>query len=262
MSDAADLRLRQVAFAAHDLDSVAAQLAAAFDLRVGYRDPAIIHYGLRNAVLPVGGDFLEVVEPVRPDASAARYLARRGGDSGYMVIVQAADARAHRARLAAAGAPIVDVLDDAHHEATHFHPRAFDGVLASIDSAPGVADWRARDSFWHPAGDDWRAARGALVEGIAAVTIAAADPAATAARWGRMLDAAPVQDAAGWRIALLRGAAIRFASGDTPGIAALDLAAPDPQAVLARAEAAGVPVRDGAVIVCNVPVRPVPLTPR
>ena len=57
--------------------------------------------------MPVGGEFLEVLEPFRDDASGARYLARRGGDAGYMVILQDADALAHRARLEGAGVRVI-----------------------------------------------------------------------------------------------------------------------------------------------------------
>ncbi len=259
MTGVADLRLRQIAFAAHDMERAEAELRAAFGLPPGYNDPGIIHYGLRNTVLRTGGDFLEIVQPVRAEASAARYLARRGGDAGYMVIFQAADALGHRERTRAQGAAIVDVLDGAEHQATHYHPRDFDGVLVSIDAAPGVADWRRPDSFWHPAGPDWQAADPGAVQGIAEVTIASADPAATAARWGRMIDAEAREAADGWRIDLLHDAAVRFVSATNsaaPGIAALALYVGDPDAVRRRAEAAGVPISGDAVMICNVPVRP------
>lgn len=260
MTGVADLRLRQIAFAAHDMERAEAQLRAAFGSPPGYNDPGIIHYGLRNTVLRAGGDFLEIVQPVRADASAARYLARRGGDAGYMVIFQAADALAHRERTRAAGAAIVDLLDGAEHQATHYHPRDFDGVLVSIDAAPGVPDWRRPDSFWHPAGPDWQAADPGAVQGIAEVTIASADPAATAARWGRMIDAAPREAADGWRIDLLHDAAVRFVpatSGAAPGIGGLALYVSDVDAVRRRARAAGVPMAGDAVLICNVPVHPI-----
>ena len=256
----ADLRLRQIAFAAHDMERAAAQLGAVFGLAAGYNDPAIIHYGLRNVVLHVGGDFLEVVEPVRADASAARYLARRGGDSGYMVILQAADALAHRERMRGLGAAIADVLDHREHQATHFHPREFGGVLVSIDTTPGIAAWREADSFWQPAGPDWRAAAPGLAQGIAAVDIASPDPAATAARWGRMLDATPHEAGDHWRIEMLHGAAIRFVAardGSPAGIAGLALFTDDPDRVMQRAHDAGVPSAGDGVMICNVPVRAV-----
>jgi hypothetical protein len=133
----ADLRLRQIAFATHDLERAAAQLAAVVALPPRYRDPRIILYGLRNLVLPIGGDFLEIIAPVEAEASAARYMARRGGDSGNTVILQAADAFAHRKRTRRRGTAIVDMLDDREHTATHFHPRDFGGVLVSTTSARG-----------------------------------------------------------------------------------------------------------------------------
>ena len=78
-----------------------------FGLKVGFRDPGVEVFGLNNVVMPVGGEFLEVLEPFRDDASGARYLARRGGDAGYMVILQDADALAHRARLEAIGVRVI-----------------------------------------------------------------------------------------------------------------------------------------------------------
>src|SRR5580700_451237 len=97
------MRLRQIAFVARELQPIADQLGAVFGLQVGYRDPEVEVFGLKNVVMPVGGEFLEVLEPFRDDASGARYLARRGGDAGYMVILQDADSVAHAARLTGAG---------------------------------------------------------------------------------------------------------------------------------------------------------------
>jgi hypothetical protein len=175
-----------------------------------------------------------------------------------MVILQAEDALTHRARLAAAGAQIVDVIDHAEHQCSHFHPREFGGVLASIDAAPGVADWREADSFWHPAGHDWPRYKTELVQGIAAVDIASADPAENAARWGRMLDVQPRQTDGAWRIDLLRGAAIRFVpmgpEGQS-GIVAMDVVAADPDVILTRARASGMNVNGDAVTICNVAMR-------
>lgn len=59
-------RLRQVALVAHDLDALVADLHEAFGLEVAYRDPAVATFGLHNAVLPIGHQFIEVVSPTRP----------------------------------------------------------------------------------------------------------------------------------------------------------------------------------------------------
>jgi hypothetical protein len=107
------MRLRQVVIAADKLDPVVENFNKLLGLKVAYRDPLVAHYGLVNAVMPVGGEFLEVVQPTRDDASAARYLKRRGGDAGYMVILQDGDAVAQKRRLEAMGARSVDHGDTA-----------------------------------------------------------------------------------------------------------------------------------------------------
>ena len=128
------MRLRQIAFMARHVAPVAEQLEQVFDLKVAFRDPAVEVFGLINAVMPVGGEFLEVLEPFRDDASGARYLERRGGDSGYMVILQDDNAMAHRMRLEAAGVRAVATSRGGRYVYTHFHPADCAGVLLSIDS--------------------------------------------------------------------------------------------------------------------------------
>ena len=215
MFDANEYRLRQVAAVVGDLAASVAQVEAVLGLKVGYRDPGVAKYGLENAILPIGAQFLELVAPTQGGTSAGRYLERRGGDAGYMLIFQAASAEAHRKRLSelgvygieycggeAHGSRTAPSLDGAHdaglsafaqvHHMTHFHPRDFTGILASIDSAPNVPDWRAANSDWYPAGTDWRGSLTGFCTGLRAVDIQSADPAAAAGQWSRML-ALPVE---------------------------------------------------------------------
>ena len=252
-----EYRLRQIALVAKDCDPVADAITAAFGARIAFRDPEIIHYGLRNAVLPLGRDFIEIVAPVTPDASAGRYLQRRGA-GGYMVILQAESAAAHRDRLRAAGAQVVDVIDTPRHAATHFHPRTFGGVLVSIDSVPGAADWRRADSDWDPAGRDWRAANGGGVHGIAAIEIASDDPAGLCATWAALL-ALPIDPADPPALAV-RDAMIRFVTPRDDrgtGIHAVDIAVDDPAAVIANARRSGLSVSDTSITIGGMAVRPV-----
>lgn len=255
----ADYRLRQVAFAAFDLEPIADDFEAVFGMKVAFRDPEIIHYGLKNIVMPAGGDFIEVVQPVQPNTSAGRYLAKRGGDGGYMVIMQAADALSHRARLKVEGVEIVDVLDVADHECSHIHPREFGGILASIDATPGVPDWRETESHWYPAGGaGWPAARTDDVRGIAAVAIQSVDPAETAKRWSHVL-AIPLSDDP-LRLRVLRDAEVRFVSPmdrHDRGIAYTALAMADPGLAIERAHRRGLPVEDGMIVICGSRFLPV-----
>ena len=53
-----DMRVRQIALVAKELEPVLAQLDAVFGLKVGFRDPGVAYYGLINAVMPAGGHLL------------------------------------------------------------------------------------------------------------------------------------------------------------------------------------------------------------
>jgi hypothetical protein len=203
------MRLRQVALVAADLDHVTAQLGEQLGLKVAFNDPHIIHYGLKNAVLPAGDGFIEVVQPVAAEASAARFLARREGDAGYMVILQVADAEAERARMVALGVRVVDDLEMADYRAAHFHPGDFGGVLVSVDEQKTALDPLATDADWYPAGPDWRDFPSDRVRQLKAVVIAAPDPQALAARWSQLL-ARPLE---GLTLKLDRGA-VRFETSD------------------------------------------------
>src|SRR4051812_32413012 len=97
------LRLRQIALVARTLEPVERQLTAALATEVCYRDPGVGTYGLHNALWALGGTFLEVVAPMRDSTAAGRYLDRRGGDGGYMYIVDCEDLKARREQLAALG---------------------------------------------------------------------------------------------------------------------------------------------------------------
>lgn len=252
------MRLRQVAFIAHQVAPIARQLEAVFGLEVGFRDPGVEVFGLKNVVMPVGGEFLEVLEPFRDDASGARYLSRRGGDAGYMVILQDADALAHRARLEAMGVRVIAKSPDRRYQYTHFHPGDCAGVLMSIDSVVGDAGWTEAKSDWPPAGPDWREFESEESLGIAAVTIQSRDPLGACERWSELLDRPGRKHGEALEIALDRGA-IRFVApvdGDGTGVVGLDVKVKDAERVLERARAAELPVAAGALEICGVTMRP------
>lgn len=245
------MRLRQIALVAYDLEPVAAQLNAVFGLRVAFRDPAVAKYGLVNVVMPVGGEFLEIVQPVTADASASRYLKRRGRDAGYMLIFQTEDALAQRSRLSGNGIRTIAKLDTPRYTFTHFHPGDFDGVLVSIDTAGDGADWNERFGHWPPAGSDWRSFSGQDVLGIAGATVQAKTPDAVAQRWSQLLEA----ECCGTSLRF-DGAEVNFVEpvdADGTGIVGLEIAARDPAAIMARASSLGIAIADGAIRIGGVP---------
>ncbi len=257
------MRLRQIALIAHEIAPVAASLETVFGLRSAFRDKAVEIFGLANAVMPCGGEFIEVLEPMRAGTSGGRYLDRKGGDAGYMVILQDQESLDHRARLAAAGVRIIAASEPARYRFTHFHPADCAGVLLSIDSVVGE-DWREPFCDWPAAGPDWRAYQSAISRGVRSVDVQARDPKVAADRFAGLLERpvtpAPNQDGA-WELNLASGL-IRFVppvDADGTGVVGVEIAVDDPAAALTRARAAGLPVEADAVRICGVAMRPVPV---
>ena len=248
------MRLRQICLVAHDLERNADDLTAVLGLSVAYRDPGVARYGLQNIVAPVGNDFLEIVAPTRSGTSAGRYLERRGGDGGYMVILQGDDAVADRARLRSMGIRAVDVIDRPDYQATHFHPADTGGILLSIDSVPG-GDWRDADCDWAPAGPDWRTHRrdGAGLAVVGA-ELQSDDPDAFAALWSRLLDRPVGAD----RTIALSNAVLRFVAatdGRGRGLGGFDVRTADRAAALAEAARRRLAIDADRVTICGTRVR-------
>jgi hypothetical protein len=132
------MRLRQIALVARELEPTVEALCDVLGVEVAFHDPGVEVFGLRNAVMPLGDTFLEVVSPERPGTSAGRLLERRGGDGGYMVIVQSQDREGDRSRMQRLGVRIVweANLDDA--ATLHLHPRDVGGWIRPSRGAGGV----------------------------------------------------------------------------------------------------------------------------
>ena len=228
------MKLRQVVFVCKDLESNAQELCETLGIEIAYRDPGVAKWGLANVVCPTGNDFLEIVSPQQDGTSAGRYIERRKGDGGYMVILQVPDAIKERERITALGIRAVEKKDLAEYKYTHFHPSDTAGVLLSIDQtvAPAGTDPKL---WWPPASKDWRAhAKANVTNGLGGVEIQAHDPDAAAALWSKILNR-PVD---GDIIRLDDDGEIRFvpiADDRGPGVSAYDIKTVDRDTVLARA---------------------------
>jgi catechol 2,3-dioxygenase-like lactoylglutathione lyase family enzyme len=138
------MKLRQCVFVCKDLERSRDELCDILGIEVAYRDPGVAKWGLVNVVCPTGHDFLEIVTPFQQGTSAGRYIERRHGDGGYMVIIQVDDAQAERKRITDLGIRAVAQKDLPEYQYTHFHPADTSGVLLSLDTTvaqalPGVA---------------------------------------------------------------------------------------------------------------------------
>jgi len=153
-------------------------------------------------VFALGDCFLEIVSPAQPDTAAGRYLARHGGDGGYMVMFDLEDLDAARRRAESGGIRVVWRIDLPDISGTHLHPADMRGAIVSIDGSRPYGSWR-----W--GGPDWtgRIGRGAPGR-LRGVTVAVADPSAVAARWAEVLGVPALLD--GQARLALEDAEVRF----------------------------------------------------
>jgi hypothetical protein len=214
------IRLRQVALVARDLDAVTVALHDAFGLDVAFRDPGVATFGLQNAVLPAGNQFIEVVSPTRDGTAGGRQLERLGGDGGYMVICHTDDHSAIRARVSDLGVRTVIDVEDHGYRIMQLHPSDTGGSFFEIDFQPGGDD---PDGPWMPAGDNWQEARRTeVVDGITAVDVQSKDPDKTAARWGEICSI-EITD----RTLRFDNATVTFVEGPVDTLAGVTLSAVD-----------------------------------
>ena len=233
------LRLRQLCLVAAQLEPVVDDLSAVFGVEVCHRDPAVGQFGLHNALLPFGTSFVEIVAPVTEGTTAERYLERRKGDGGYMVILDSESLPRWRTHVAEIGVRIAAPLASGDYEGMQLHPRDTGGALLEINTTKNGADLHGP---YGPAGPHWQPSiRTERVQAIVGAVLQSADPAALAARWAQILQREATQHGDEHRVAL-DNATLRFITatdGRGEGLAGIDVQVRDVSAVLAAAKERG-----------------------
>ena len=230
------LRLRQICLAAPRLDPVIDDLQAIFGLQVCHRDPGLAAYGLQNALLPVGTDFLEVVAPVQADTAAGRFIRRSCGHGGYMAIFQVGNPRQRQAAAAALGVRTAHEIERPDYQSAQLHPR--DCRAAFIELGHSAGDQQRLGSWW-PAGPQWQAhVCTEHTRRLLGILLESPDPAGLAAHWSRILDTPLVSDARGPALQIEQ-AQIGFVVGPADVLGTVVLAVADVAATLQRAVARG-----------------------
>jgi catechol 2,3-dioxygenase-like lactoylglutathione lyase family enzyme len=251
------LRLRQICLVAADLDRAERELTEVLGLEVCYRDPGVGRFGLHNFLLPIGDQFLEVVAPLREGTAAGRYLERRAGDGGYMVILQCGDVQAYHERMHRLGVRLV--IDGTERGGDsigiQLHPKDVPAAMVELRWNAGADEPLPP---WEPAGHDWQKARRTdVVDAIRAAELQADDPTSLAARWADVLDRPTAADGTA-RVIALDDATLRFVpavDGRGEGLGGLDLHANDPERALRAAEARGCRLDGDTILLCGTRFR-------
>ena len=175
------LRLRQVVIAARDLDETVDRLCSVLGLHVCFNDPSVAEFGLHNALMTVGDQFIEVVSPIIDHTAAARLLDRRQAMvTAYMVMFEVDDLDARMASLDGAGVRTVWSGDLGTIRGRHLHPGDVGGAIVSLDETNPAGSW-------HWAGPNWTAhSDNSVVTAIAGYTIGTDDATAVESRWAQL----------------------------------------------------------------------------
>ena len=221
------LRMRQICLVARHLAPVVDEFRKVLGLEVCHRDPGVGKYGLENALFPIGHNFLEVVAPVRDGTTAGRYLERRGGDGGYMVITQCDDLAPRRKRCEAVGVRIANEIGYPEYRELQLHPRDVGAAMLSFGWQPGARD---PGGPWHPAAYDGKTLpKTGRIASMSGAELQSDDPDRLARRWSEIMER-PVQMRDGQRVIALDDAALRFTEatdGRGEGLGGLDLTCAD-----------------------------------
>jgi hypothetical protein len=209
--------------AAVDRDAVVATWSRELGTGAPFHDPGVGEFGLCNSVVPVGDAFLEVVSPLLAGegSAAERFIARKGGDCGYMAIFQVDDMDESRDHLRDLGVRTVFEVDLDDVRCTHVHPADMGAAIVSFDQAIPDPSWR-----W--AGPGWTdEVRTDVVTSLAGIVLADAEPDELLGRWSAALSVQPddgflrFEDGSYVRV-------IRAGADDRTGLVGIDLrAAPD-----------------------------------
>jgi hypothetical protein len=250
------LTLRQICLVAEKLQPVLDDLKAVFGIEVCYVDPRVEVFGLENFLMPINTNFIEVVAPVREKTAAGRYINRRGGDGGYMVITQADNAEIQAACRMRAEKMGIRVAWERQHE------NGSNMQLNPADTGGSffVINWdKSNDPSgnWMPAnGIAWKKhMRTNVVADITGVEIQSDDPAVLAERWSAIAGIQLRTNAQGHLEMPLNNAVIRFVEavdGRGEGLGGIDIKAVDSAKLIKAANDRGLKTTDSQVVICGV----------
>jgi methylmalonyl-CoA/ethylmalonyl-CoA epimerase len=127
------LNIHHTALAVHDLDAAIARFGGQYGVAPLYRE-TVESQGVEEAMLPVGGSFVQLLQPLSDDSPVGRFLEKRG-EGLHHIAFQVADIEAALAHLKERGAELVDAeprIGGGGHRVAFVHPRALGGTLVEL----------------------------------------------------------------------------------------------------------------------------------
>ena len=248
------IQLRQICLVARELRPVIDDLTNVLGIKACFVDPGVGAFGLENTLMCVGRNFLEVVAPVEENTAGGRYLDKRNGDGGYMVICQAdskENQQAVRQNALDNGIRIAHESERENWNICQIHPGDMIASFFEIEWVP-PNDFEGN---WMPAGGlGWedKVDQTTTIDFVG-VELQGPDPVEIADRWGKVAGL-PVSRDGDILSMRLNNADIRFVEatdGRGAGLGGRDISVVDKPGILERAKARGAFVTDDQVMLCG-----------
>lgn len=131
------LNLDHVAIAVHDLDAAIEDHRSRYRVEPLYRE-VVEEQGVEEAMLPVGGSFVQLLMPLGPETPVGRFLERHG-EGLHHIAYAVLDIEAALAHLAAEGARLVDEtprIGGRGARIAFVHPKGGNGTLVELVEHP------------------------------------------------------------------------------------------------------------------------------
>lgn len=127
------INLHHTAIAVRDLDDTLATLSRMFAVEPLSRE-VVTEQGVEEAMVPLGGSYLQILRPLGPDTPVGRFLDKRGPGLHHIAI-QVTDIDAALAHLKASGAELIDReprVGGGGQRIAFVHPRNLAGTLIEL----------------------------------------------------------------------------------------------------------------------------------
>jgi hypothetical protein len=248
------IQLRQICLVARKLEPVLDDLTAILGINRCYVDPGVGVFGLENTLMPIGRNFLEVVAPVKENTAGGRYLDRRNGDGGYMVITQIdtfENQQTIRQRALDNGVRVAHESQQEGWNLCQLHP-------GDLKAAFFELEYDAHEDFnghWKPAGGfGWEdQVKQDVTVDFVGVELQGSDPVELAELWGAVAGLPVSRDGAELSMAF-NNVKVRFVEaedGRGPGLGGLDIRVKDRSHILGEAKKRNCYISDDRVDICG-----------
>ena len=248
------IQLRQICLVARKLEPVIQDLTAILGINRCFIDPGVGVFGLENTLMPIGRNFLEVVAPIEENTAGGRYLDRRNGDGGYMVITQADSLESQQKIKQNALNSGVRVAHETVREdwnLCQLHPGDLKAAFFEIES-DSYNDFLGH---WNPVGGlGWEdKVKQDVTKDYLGVELQSEDPLELAELWGKVAGLNIERNGAEFSMNL-NNATIRFVEaedGRGAGLGGIDIAVANRDYILEEAENRDCFVSEDRVDICG-----------